>query len=89
MGPKQIVKAIGDSSERRLIHKMGLDGIYRKTVPLNVHLIESNAGHKGVTAGDATAEFFPQFETDNTTPTTEKCKPPVGTLTNQPSALVR
>lgn len=31
-------------------YKMGLDGIYRKTVPLNVHLIESNAGHNGVTS---------------------------------------
>lgn len=33
-------------------HKMGLDGVYRKTVPLNVHLIKSNAGRKGVTAGE-------------------------------------
>lgn len=44
---------------------MGLDGIYRKTVPLNVHLIESNAGHKGVTAGETA--IFPSAETDNPT----------------------
>lgn len=44
---------------------MGLDGIYRKTVPLNVHLIESNAGHHGVTAGETAPATPFQFATMN------------------------
>ena len=40
----------GVTARRDGPHKMGLDGIYRKTVPINVHLIESNAGHNGVTS---------------------------------------